>query len=234
MRINCKMHVKIDRGIDAGESIIKDTCMIQRANDESCGIVRMYCLDRPSLILTADQRESEVDMAKLEADGIPVHRHIRTGGGALFIGPQDFTISVAIGKGVFPVPIRGLRVYCMFSSILMNALGHLGVLTDKSNETRTGDVHSATCFGTLDKGELINMDGGKIYGGSHVRRTHNGYFHYGFVPLSEQNNQVGRYLKNHGGNVIVPSSLKDAKITFDDLADMFTAMMYGEHPEWRP
>lgn len=234
MRINCKMHVEIDRGITAAASIAKDYDRLTKANDRSVGFVRMYQLDRPSMILTQHQNIEEMDIAALRADGIPVERRITDGGGALFIGPDDFVLSVAIGKGVFPTSIRGLRVYCMFSTILMNALGHLGVETEKSIETKTPKYRSPACFGMLDKGELVNEDGCKVYGGDHSRRTLNGYFQYGFVPLSDQNFLLDKYSNLRSDPAVPGKALSGHKITFDELAEKFRELMYGEHPEWLP
>lgn len=231
MRIDCQMQAHVDYGIDAGESIQKDKDILAHVNKHGGGVVRLYCLDRPSLILTADQNANDVDIQKLESDGIPVHRHIRTGGGALFIGPKDFTTSVAIGKDVFPEPVRGLRIYQMFSNILMKSLAALQVETKKSAETLTCAIKAPTCFGGIDKGELINTDGAKVYGGSHTRRTHNGYFHYGFLALSDQNNQIGPYLRADFQPVVQPASLEG--ITFEALANKFIETMYGDYPEWR-
>ena len=233
MRINCKIHASIVPNVEPSSSFKVDNYLINRANEEGSGYVRLYNWDKHYLTVPGRQKDSDINHKALKIDGVGLAKR-SLGGGALLIGPNDFVMTVIIGNSVFPANIRGLRVYCIFNSILVNALGHFGVIAEKVGKTKTHPTHKLpSCFATADRGELVNEQGQKIYGGDFTGRVANGFLQYGFVSLSGANSLVDRYL-NNSENVVPSATLREAGIEFEELAEVFIKLMYGEFPAWRP
>ena len=233
MKIDCPVVCQIQQHLDPKVSLAMDEVQRHQANDESIGIVRMYNWDRRYMVLANRQKDHDINYAALERDNIPVVRRGR-GGGALFVGDGDFVMSVAIGRDVFPNVTRGLPVFYMFNNILVKTLQELGVECHRAKE---GQHHpffrTPACFTSLDKGELVDSHGHKIFGGDFTGQTKRGYFQYGFVPLDEDHARVHDYINTELEPVVTPSSLYAYNIKFIDLARGFVKTMYQEYPEWR-
>lgn len=231
--LDFKIHTIVEPNIDPQASINSDNEIREICNKEDMAILRLYNFKPAAICVGRNLPFRGIDVEKAQADGVHLVNRITTGG-ALYISDDDFVMSLAISKHVFPENYNGLRMYAKINQAIVKSLQKVGIGAVKSEVGQHPTFKSVQCFGGLDPGELVDTDGRKCFGGDLTHNVEAGYFQNGYIPLNNSAKLLQDYISHKTESALETSDLSHYKVRFDDLAEVFIQTLFEMYPEWQP
>lgn len=174
----------IDEATDGATNMAIDEALLQSVGSgRSDPCLRLYRWTPPCLSLGMSQPASDVDHARLEANGWGVVRRL-TGGRAI-LHTDEITYSVALPLSHLLVAGGIVESYRRLSAGLLRALASLGMAAEAKPQYPDSAGGNApvrpVCFEVPSKYEIA-ADGKKMIGSAQVRK-YEGVLQHGSLPL---------------------------------------------------
>jgi lipoate-protein ligase A len=173
----------LDTGVqDAALNMaIDESVLIHHLRGDVPPTLRVFRWSKPSISLGRFQSvEREIESERCQELGVDLVRR-PTGGRAVY-HRDEFTYSIVIGKQ-YGVPAGVVAAYAYLAQGLLNALQHLGVQAEMSEE-HVSKNPSAACFASSTQADLT-ASGFKIIGSAQVWRD-DALLQQGSLPLDDR------------------------------------------------
>jgi lipoate-protein ligase A len=154
-----------DRLVTTGPSPLFDVEPLRAASSPTVGVPTRT---RPAIVLGGTQDDGDLDLERVERDGVEVARR-RGGGGAVLLRPGDCWVELWLPAGTYDASSDLRATAYLVGTWWQRALRGVGVETEMHRGgVRDADQGGRACFAGLGPGELT-VDGDKLLGLSQWR-----------------------------------------------------------------
>ncbi len=175
------------------EMAIDETLLDRVSRGESDPVIRLYGFSPPTLSVGRFQHAlQEIDIARVEADGLTFVR--RPTGGRAVLHAGELTYAAAIGRTHLP-GFSKREVYRFIVPFLLGGLRRLG-LADAVSSAGRGNPLNPDCFASTGEYEIDSASGRKLIGSAQMI-TRGGVLQHGSIPLTDTGRNLNPYLIGH-------------------------------------